>query len=93
MHISRYGVQEVFRKIFASEAWCEFVLETVTYTMFRFYSSANAACLLTLAMLWLYRFPVEISRQRSGFDPRTVRVIYVVNKVRSEHVFEYSDLC
>jgi hypothetical protein len=42
MHISRDGGREVFRKIFASEAWCEFVLELVTYTRFNFYSSVNA---------------------------------------------------
>lgn len=93
MHISRYGVQEVIRKTFASEAWCEFVLEISTYMMFRFYSSANTAWILTLAVLWLWGLPAELSRQRPGFDPSTIRLGFVVDKVKAGHVFEYLDLC
>jgi len=88
MHISRYEFQEVLGKIFASEARCEFVL-----MMFCFYSPANTASLLTLAMLWVWGLPAELSRRRPGFDPRTLHVGFVVEKVTAEHVFEYLDLC
>jgi hypothetical protein len=59
----------------------------------QFYSSVNITWLLTLAVLWLWGFPAYLSRQRPGFDPRTVHVEFVLDKVTAKHIFEYLDLC
>ena len=93
MHISMYEVHKVLKKIFASEARCEFVLEIAIYRMFSFYSPANIAWLLTLAVLWLWGLPAELLKQRPDFDPRTLHVGFVVDKMTAKHVYEYLDLC